>query len=161
MMIAIGSDHGGVELKDCLLGVLRSHGIEVEDLGTQGNESVDYPDFGSLVASKVARGEADRGILICTNGIGMSILANKYPRVRAALVHDLTGARTSREHNNSNILVLGGGITERPLAEQILDIWLRTPFAGGRHQRRIDKIAQVEKQLGTRIEPDDKTMKEN
>jgi len=150
-MIAIGSDHGGVELKDFLVQILRSKRMEVEDLGTNGRESVDYPDFGRMVALKVSKGEAERGILICTNGIGMSILANKFPGVRAALVHDLKGAQMSREHNNSNILVLGGGITEKSLAEQILEIWLQTPFAGGRHQRRLDKIAQVERELGTRI----------
>ncbi len=150
-MIAIGSDHGGVELKDHLVQIIRSKGIEVEDLGTRGKESVDYPDFGRLVTLKVAKGEAERGILVCTNGIGMSMLANKFPGIRAALVHDLRGAQMSREHNNSNILVLGGGVTESPLAEEILEIWLNTPFAGGRHQRRIDKITQVEKELGIRI----------
>src|SRR5712692_3317656 len=150
-MIAIGSDHGGVELKDHLVQIIRSKGIEVEDLGTRGKESVDYPDFGRLVTVKVAKGEAERGILVCTNGIGMSMLANKFPGIRAALVHDLRGAQMSREHNNSNILVLGGGVTESPLAEEILEIWLNTPFAGGRHQRRIDKITQVEKELGIRI----------
>jgi len=150
-MIAIGSDHGGVGLKDFLLEILRSQGIEVEDLGTKGTESVDYPDFGRLVALKVARGEVERGILICTNGIGMSMLANKFPGVRAALVHDLKGAQMSREHNNSNILVLGGGVTERTLAQEILKVWLETPFAGGRHQRRLDKIAEVERELGIRI----------
>ncbi|TMA11392.1 MAG: ribose 5-phosphate isomerase B [Deltaproteobacteria bacterium] len=155
-MIAVGSDHGGVELKDYLVQTLRSKGIEVEDLGTRGKESVDYPDFGRMVALKVAKGEAERGILICTNGIGMSMLANKFPGIRAALVHDLPGARMSREHNNSNILVLGGGITEKSLAEQILEVWLQTPFAGGRHQRRIDKIAEVEKELGTRIQDERK-----
>ncbi len=153
-MIAIGSDHGGVELKDFLVQMLRSKGLAVEDLGTKGSESVDYPDFGRLVSLKVSKGEAERGILICTNGIGMSILANKFPGVRAALVHDLKGAQMSREHNNSNILVLGGGITEKSGAERILEIWLRTPFAGGRHQRRLDKIAQVEQELGTRIKND-------
>lgn len=150
-MIVIGSDHGGVELKEFLAQILRSKGIQVEDLGTKGNESVDYPDFGRMVALKVAKGEAERGILICTNGIGMSILANKFPGIRAALVHDLKGAQMSREHTNSNVLVLGGGVTEKSLAEQILEIWLQTPFAGGRHQRRLDKIAQVEQDLGTHI----------
>ena len=154
-MIAIGSDHGGVELKDFLAEKLRSQGVQVEDLGTKGNDSVDYPDFGRLVALKVATGEAERGILMCTNGIGMSILANKFPGVRAALVHDLNAARMSREHNNSNILVLGGGVLDQALAEQILDVWLQTPFAGGRHQRRIDKISQVERELGTRIQDKD------
>lgn len=151
MTIAIGSDHGGVELKDFLVQVLRARGIDVEDVGTNGNDSVDYPDFGRLVALKVAKGHVERGILICTNGIGMSILANKFPGIRAALVHDLKAAHMSREHSNSNILVLGGGTTEKPVAEEILDVWLRTPFAGGRHQRRIDKIAEVERELGTRI----------
>lgn len=150
-MITIGSDHGGLELKNFLVQVLRARGAEVEDVGTSKSESVDYPDFGRMVSLKVAKGEAERGILICTNGIGMSILANKFPGVRAALVHDPKSAQMSREHNNSNILVLGGGTTERPLAEQILGIWLRTPFAGGRHQRRLEKIAQVEQELGTRI----------
>lgn len=155
-MIAIGSDHGGVELKDYLVRKLHSQGIEVVDLGTQGGESVDYPDFGRLVALKVAKGEADRGILICTNGIGMSILANKFPGIRAALVHDLKTAQMSREHSNSNILVLGGALTEKSLAEQIMDVWFQTPFAGGRHQRRLDKIAQVERDLGARIEEEKK-----
>jgi ribose 5-phosphate isomerase B len=147
-MIAIGSDHGGVELKDFLVGVLRAKGLEVSDVGTQGRESVDYPDFGREVSVRVSRGDAERGILICTSGIGMSILANKFPGVRAALVGDLDGARTSREHNDANILVLGGAKTERSLAQEILDTWLETPFAGGRHQRRIDKIAQLERELG-------------
>ncbi|MGH7848050.1 MAG: ribose 5-phosphate isomerase B [Candidatus Binatia bacterium] len=151
-MIAVGSDHGGVELKNFLVQLLRSRGREVEDMGTHGNDSVDYPDYGSKVAMKVARGEAERGILICASGIGMSILANKFPGVRAALIHDLRGAQTSREHNNANILVMGGAVTEKALAEKILDLWLETPFAGGRHQRRLDKIAAVEQELGARAE---------
>jgi len=156
MTIAIGSDHGGVALKDFLVQVLRTKGVEVEDMGTNGNDSVDYPDYGRLVALKVAKGQAERGILICTNGIGMSILANKFPGVRAALVYDPKAAHMSREHNNSNILVLGGGVVEQSLAEQILDIWLNTPFAGGRHQRRIDKITEVERELGTRLKDETK-----
>lgn len=150
-MIAIGSDHGGVELKDFLVGVLHARGLEVKDVGTQGRESVDYPDFGREVSLRVSRGDAERGILICTSGIGMSILANKFPGIRAALVADLEGARTSREHNDANVLVLGGAKTGKPLAEEILEIWLETPFAGGRHQRRIDKIARLERELGARI----------
>ena len=102
----------------------------------------------------MAKGESEWGVLICTNGIGMSMLANKFPGVRAALVHDIKGAQLSREHNNSNILFLGGAVTEKSLAEQILSIWLQTQFAGGRHQRRLDKIAQVEQELGTRIKND-------
>ncbi len=143
-----------MELKDFMVQVLRSKGIEVEDIGTKGSESVDYPDFGRLVSLKVSKGEAERGVLICTNGIGMSILANKFPGIRAALVHDLKGAQMSREHNNSNVLVLGGGVIEKSLAERILEVWLQTPFAGGRHQRRLDKIAEVERELGTRIKKD-------
>jgi ribose 5-phosphate isomerase B len=112
-MIAMGSDHGGVDLKDFLVQLLRARGFEVKDFGTQGRESVDYPDFGSEVSRCVAQGGAERGILICTSGIGMSILANKFPGIRAALVVDLDGARTSREHNNANVLVLSGGKTEK------------------------------------------------
>jgi RpiB/LacA/LacB family sugar-phosphate isomerase len=149
VMIAIGSDHGGVELKDFLAGVLRSKSIDVQDFGTRGRQSVDYPDFGRLVSQQVSRGDADRGILICTTGIGMSILANKYPGIRAALVQDLETARTSREHNDANILVLAGAKTAPGLAREILEIWLDTPFAGGRHQRRVDKITEIERALGT------------
>lgn len=145
----MGSDHGGVELKDFLAGVLRSKNIDVQDLGTHGSESVDYPDFGRLVSQQVSEGEADRGILICTTGIGMSILANKYPNVRAALVQDRETARTSREHNDANVLVLAGATTEPSLAREILEIWISTPFAGGRHQRRLDKITEIERDLGT------------
>lgn len=152
-MIAMGSDHGGVELKDFLAGVLRSRNIDVQDLGTHGSESVDYPDFGRLVSQQVSKGEADRGILICTTGIGMSILANKYPNVRAALVQDRETARTSREHNDANVLVLAGATTEPALAREILEIWINTPFAGGRHQRRLDKITEIERDLETLRNP--------
>jgi ribose 5-phosphate isomerase B len=148
-MIAIGSDHGGVELKEFVVGVLRARGIEVRDVGTHGSLSVDYPDFGKEVSLQVSRGDAERGILICTTGIGMSILANKFPGIRAALVRDVEGARTSREHNDANILVLSGAKTERSMAQQILETWLETSFAGGRHRRRIEKIAQVEQELRT------------
>jgi ribose 5-phosphate isomerase B len=147
-MIALGSDHGGVELKDFLAEVLRSKNIEVQDFGTHGLESVDYPDFGREVSQQVSQGGADRGILICTTGIGMSILANKFPGIRAALVQDLETARTSREHNDVNILVLAGAKTDRVLARQIVEIWLETRFAGGRHQRRVDKITETERALG-------------
>ena len=147
-MIAIGSDHGGVDLKDYLVGLLRAKGVEVEDFGTQGRESVDYPDIGRQVSLRIARGEAERGVLVCTSGIGMSILANKFAGIRAALVHDLEAARSSREHNNANVLVLSGAKTEKSLAKEILEVWLATPFAGGRHQRRLDKISQLERDLG-------------
>src|SRR5262245_53199594 len=146
-MIAIGSDHGGVALKDFLVDYLRAAGAAVRDFGTQGRESVDYPDFGRAVSEQVAGGAAERGLLICTSGIGMSIVANKFPGVRAALVRDVDAARSSREHNDANMLVLSGGKTEKDLARQIVETWLATPFAGGRHQRRLDKIAQVEQEL--------------
>jgi ribose 5-phosphate isomerase B len=150
-MIAIGADHGGVELKDFLVDYLRDQGAEVRDCGTQGPDSVDYPDYGREVSQHVSSGAAERGVLICTSGIGMSIVANKFPGVRAALVLDVDAARSSREHNDANILVLSGAKTEANLAQRIVETWLATPFAGGRHQRRVDKIAQVEQDLGSRI----------
>ena len=139
-MIAIGSDHGGVELKNDLVAWLRSQALEVQDLGTHGDESVDYPDFGRQVSLRVARGEAERGILICTSGIGMSITANKVPRVRAALVADLDSARSSREHNDANILILPARFVSEEEGVEILKTWLDTQFAGGRHSRRVEKI---------------------
>ena len=150
-MIAIGCDHGGVELKDFIGGLLRSMGFEVSDCGTHGGDSVDYPDYGREVSQRVSVGVAERGVLVCTTGIGMSIVANKFPGVRAALVRDLDTARSSREHNDANILVLSGAKTEQAVAREIVETWLTTPFAGGRHQRRVDKITQLEQDLGRRL----------
>jgi ribose 5-phosphate isomerase B len=147
-MIAIGADHGGVDLKDDLVVWLRQRGEEVTDVGTTGPDSVDYPDYGRKVAERVSRGEAACGVLMCTNGIGMAIVANKFPGVRAALVSDATAARMAREHNDANVLVLGGGMTGKFHARELLRIFLETPFAGGRHQRRVDKIAAIERELG-------------
>jgi ribose 5-phosphate isomerase B len=147
-MIVIGADHGGVDLKTDLVAWLHARGEEVVDIGTTGSESVDYPDFGRRVAERVSRGEAQRGVLMCTNGVGMAIVANKFPGVRAALVGDATAARMAREHNDANILVLGGGMTGKFHARELLRIFLETPFAGGRHQRRVDKIAAIERELG-------------
>lgn len=149
--IALGCDHGGVELMEALVAHLRARGEDLQSFGTHGRESVDYPDFGKAVASAVSSGRAGRGVLVCTSGIGMSIIANKYPGVRAALVHDLETARSSREHNDANILVLSGAKTATRLAREILDVWLSTAFAGGRHQRRIDKISQTERELGSQL----------
>ena len=146
MKIAIASDHGGFELKEVLKAFLLSLSVEVMDLGTSSEESVDYPDFGIQVSERVSRGEVERGVLVCGAGIGMSVVANKFPRVRAALVHDLFSARLSREHNDANILVLGGRIVGKDLAREIVRVWLDTPFAGGRHQKRLDKIAVLEKE---------------
>jgi ribose 5-phosphate isomerase B len=149
-VIAIGSDHGGVELKRALVAELQARGEAVLDVGTDGEESVDYPDYGRAVAERVSRGEATRGILLCTNGVGMSIVANKFPGVRAALVSDATSARMAREHLDANVMVLGGGMTGKFHARQLLAIFLETPFAGGRHERRLDKIAEIERELGLR-----------
>ena len=139
-MIAIGADHGGLELKEALVAELRARGEEVLDLGTNGPASVDYPDFGRDVAERVSRGEAARGVLLCTNGIGMSIVANKFPGVRAALVGDATAARMAREHNDANVLVLPARFVSDEEGLSILKTWLDTPFEGGRHQRRVTKI---------------------
>lgn len=119
------------------------------DFGSFDEASVDYPDFGIQVAEKISRGELDRGILICGTGIGMSIVANRFPGVRAALTNELYSARCSREHNDANVLVLGGRIVGAGLAAEIVRVWLETPFAGGRHQKRLDKIAAVEKRVLT------------
>ncbi|OGP62497.1 MAG: ribose 5-phosphate isomerase B [Deltaproteobacteria bacterium RBG_13_53_10] len=146
MRIGLACDHGGFELKEELKAFLKSTGTEPIDMGSFNEESVDYPDYGVLVAEKVSRGELERGILICGTGIGMSIVANKFPGVRAALANDLFSARCSREHNDANILVIGGRMIGREVAREIVRIWLSTPFAGGRHQRRIDKIKALEKQ---------------
>src|SRR3990172_11991715 len=147
MKVALGCDHGGLELKLVYEGVLKSLGVEVLDMGAMGEESVDYPDFAAKVAEAVSTGAADRGVAVCGTGIGMAIVANKYPNVRAALCHDAFTARMSRAHNDANILVLGGRVTGREVAVEILKLWLATPFEGGRHQRRLDKIAEIEKKV--------------
>jgi len=145
MQIGLACDHGGFELKEELKAFLRSINVEPIDMGTFTEDSVDYPDFGVLVAEKVSKGELERGILICGTGIGMSIIANKFPRVRAALVNDLYSSRCSRKHNDSNILVIGGRTVGRELAKEIVKVWLETHFAGGRHKRRLEKIEALEK----------------
>jgi len=145
MQIGVASDHGGFELKEELKPFLKSLGAEPIDLGTFSAESVDYPDFGALVAEKVSRGELGKGILICGTGIGMSMVANKFPRIRAALANDLYSSRCSREHNDANILIIGGRIVGKELAKEIVKVWLETPFAQGRHKRRLEKIEALEK----------------
>jgi len=146
MKIAIGSDHGGYELKEHIKKVMEDMGIDYEDMGTDSIESVDYPDYALPVAKKVANGEVDRGILICGTGIGMSIAANKVEGVRAALVHDCYTAKVTRQHNDSNVLCLGGRTTGFLVAEEIARIWLGEEFEGGRHERRVQKITQYEKE---------------
>lgn len=146
-MILLASDHGGLELKDAIRTDLVARGIEVKDLGTMNGESVDYPDYAEKVARGIARGDADHGILICGTGIGMSIVANKFPGVRAALINDEFTARMSKEHNNANVLVMGGRVLEVDKALAMVRIWLETPFEGGRHQRRLEKISQIEDEV--------------
>jgi ribose 5-phosphate isomerase B len=146
-MIIIASDHGGLELKERIKSYLAGRGILVRDLGTDNGDSVDYPDFGEKVGRAVSRGEADKGVLVCGTGIGMSIVANKFPGVRAALIWDEFTARMSKEHNNANIVVLGGRVQNGNQACNMIGIWLDAEFAGGRHHKRLDKIAQIEEDI--------------
>jgi len=145
-MILISSDHGGYALKEDLKAYLRELGHEVRDLGPDNGDPVDYPEFGVEVARRIARGEAERGVLLCGTGIGMSIVANKVPGVRAALVHDPYTARMAREHNDANVLVIGGRTTDPARAREMVRAWLEARFEGGRHARRIAKIREVERQ---------------
>lgn len=140
--IIIGCDHAAVELKVKIKTFLQEQGIQVEDVGTSGDASVNYPDYGKQVASQVAAGKFDRGILLCGTGLGMSMVANRFPGVRAALCHDLFGAIMARRHNDANVLVLGGRVTGDVLAFEIVKAWLDTPFEGGRHQARLDQFNQ-------------------
>jgi len=146
MQIGLACDHAGFELKEELKAFLKSLGVKAIDMGTFNEDSVDYPDFGVLVTEKVSRGELEKGILICGTGIGMSMVANKFPRIRAAVANDLYSSRCSREHNDANILIIGGRIVGKDLAKEIVKVWLETPFAGGRHKRRIEKIEALEKE---------------
>lgn len=146
MKIAICSDHGGLTLKNAIAKHLGERGFETKDFGTDSYASCDYPDFALTAAEAVAGGECERGIFVCTTGIGISIAANKVPGIRCALCTDGTCARLTREHNDANVLALGGGIVGENLALDIVDIFLDTPFSGlVKHQRRIDKIAEIEK----------------
>ncbi|HEY7041239.1 MAG TPA: ribose 5-phosphate isomerase B [Methylomirabilota bacterium] len=142
--IALGADHAGYGLKEALKAWLINHGYQVLDLGTHSTESVDYPDYAALVAESVVDHKVERGLLICGTGIGMSMVANKVPGVRAALCGDLYTARMSREHNDANVLVLGGRLMGTDMAADILQAWLQTEFAAGRHARRVEKIADIE-----------------
>lgn len=144
MKIAIGCDHGGWKLKEKIKEFLDYDGYDFEDYGTYNADSCDYPDYALPAAEAVARGEKEKGILICTTGIGMSICANKVPGVRAALCNDEVTARLSREHNNSNILVMGANSVSEEKVRSILRIWLKTEFLGGRHARRVDKVKNIE-----------------
>jgi ribose 5-phosphate isomerase B len=144
MRVAIGADHAGFELKEAVKHTLDELRVSYKDFGTQSDEAVDYPDFAAPVARGVATGRFDRGILICGTGIGMAMAANKIPGVRAAPVGDLESARLSREHNDANILTLGARITPLDRALDIVRIFVKTDFEGGRHERRVNKIAALE-----------------
>lgn len=145
MKIALGSDHGGLTLKQEIISHLEKKGYELKDYGTYSSESCDYPDFALKAAEAVANKECDLGILVCGTGIGISIAANKVPGIRAALCSDTFSAHATREHNNANILALGERVVGKGLALDIVDTFLNAEFEGGRHQNRVDKITNIEK----------------
>ncbi len=144
MKISLGADHAGVDLKDSLAQALRNAGHEIVDRGTHGHESVDYPDFAIAVAKDVAKGFSERGVLVCSTGIGISISANKVRKIRAALVHNEDAAEFCRRHNNANIICFGQKYTTPYMAQKLALIFLNTPFEGGRHERRVEKISAEE-----------------
>ena len=146
MKIAIGCDHGALDMKNAVVKHLEEKGYEVQDFGTYTADSCDYPDFAAAAARAVASGECEKGIVLCTTGIGVSIAANKVKGVRCALLSDVLSARRTRLHNDTNVMALGAGIVGQNLALEIVDTWLGTAFSGeARHQRRIDKVMELEK----------------
>ncbi len=153
MRLAVASDHAAIELRQAVVSHLRAHGHTVEERGPDAGTSADYPDLAGAVGCEVASGEVDRGVLICGTGIGMSIAANKVPGIRAALVHDLTTAALAAEHNDANVLCLGGRLLAAPLALACVDMWLHTPFEA-RHQRRLDGISAIERQVQRGLDPE-------
>lgn len=144
MTVALGADHAGVVLKDDLKRWLEARGVSVEDVGTHSTDSVDYPDYAAKVAAAVASGAADKGLLVCGSGIGMAIAANKFRGIRAAAVVDEASARLSRSHNDANVLAIGARLTASDEAKELVRIFLDTPYDGGRHQQRVDKISALE-----------------
>lgn len=144
MRIFLGADHAGFALKDAVVRLLREKGHEVVDVGTSGPESVDYPEYASRVGSAVAHGQAERGILFCSTGVGMSIAANKIHGVRAALASNPDAVRLTRAHNDANVLAVGARYTDENAAAEYVNLFLDTPFDGGRHARRLEKIAAIE-----------------
>ena len=146
MKIAIGCDHGALALKNKMVGVLTEQGYDVKDFGTYTADSCDYPDFAAAAARSVASGECEKGIFLCTTGIGVSITANKIPGIRCALLSDVLSAKLTRQHNDTNMMAIGAGIVGENLALEIMNTWLNTAFSGeARHQRRIDKVMALEK----------------
>jgi ribose 5-phosphate isomerase B len=148
MRVSIGSDHAGFELKEKLEAHLRAMGHEVSDVGTHNDDSVDYPDLAAAVGTAVAKGEAERGVLVCGSGVGVAIAANKVDGVRAANVYDPEMAKMSRLHNDANVVTMGGRYLPEEVAREIVDTFLDTAFEGGRHQRRVDKITALERDRG-------------
>lgn len=144
MKVAIASDHAGFRLKQELLGTLKELNVDFDDLGTFDEQSVDYPDYGKRVAEGVAKGQYDRGVLVCGTGLGMAITANKVRGVRAITAHDVFSAKMSRMHNDANVLTMGERVVGPGLAAEVLTAWLATEFEGGRHQRRVDKMTALE-----------------
>lgn len=147
--VALGSDHGGFRMKEILKPVFAEFGLEVRDVGVYEEAAADYPDIAEKAALLVAEGKAARGVIVDGAGIGSSIVANKIPGIRAALCYDKASARNSREHNNANVLTLGGRLLTATQAEEVLRAWLATPFGGGRHAARVDKISQIERRYRT------------
>lgn len=146
MKVSIACDHGALALKNKMISHLEAKGYEVKDFGTYTSDSCDYPDFAAAAARAVASGECEKGIVLCTTGIGMSIAANKIPGIRCALLSDLLSAKLTRQHNDTNMMALGAGVVGESLALEILDTWLSTEFSGAeRHQRRINKVMALEK----------------
>lgn len=143
-MIALACDHGALELKEAIKAHLEKKGLEYKDFGTYTKDSCDYPDFGAAAARAVASGECEKGIVCCTTGIGISIAANKIKGVRCALLHDHMSARLTRQHNDANMMALGAAVTPPMMALELVDIFLSTPFEGGRHQRRVNKLSALE-----------------
>ena len=150
--LAIASDHAGFELKESIVAFLRDKGVTLEDFGPNNSDRVDYPDYGISIAKAIQENKVDRGILICGTGVGMSIVVNRFPGIRGTLCADLYTTKMCREHNDSNILIMGGRVIGKGLAEEIVSMWLDTPFEGGRHQKRLDKIEDIDRKLETKGE---------
>ena len=142
--IAIASDHAGYDLKENLVGFLKGQGVDAKDFGPTNSEPVDYPDYGMMIAQAVINKQVKRGIIICGTGIGMSIVVNRFPGIRGTLCGDIYTARMCREHNDSNVLILGGRVVGPGLAIEIVQTWMTISFEGGRHQRRLDKITEID-----------------
>ena len=145
--IAIASDHGGFDLKESVIYSMREKGLEIDDLGPSNDDSVDYPDYGIKLAQVIVEQKVERGIVICGTGVGMSIVVNRFPGIRGTLCSDTYTAKMCREHNDSNILIMGGRVISKDLALEIVMIWLKTEYEGGRHQRRLDKINEINANL--------------